>query len=75
MFAHVAFLANVTVSAAENLYAELNEAIVDLQTQPRLCPIYVPKILINAELRYIAPLIKPCQIFAVFLPQSCVGRS
>ena len=52
MFAHVKFLAQVSVPAAERLYDELNAAIDSLKTNPRICPYYKPKRAIDAELRH-----------------------
>ena len=52
MFAHVRFLAQVSVTAAERLYSEMNTAINSLKTAPRICARYEPKRQMNAELRY-----------------------
>jgi len=40
MFQHVRFLANVSVSAAEALYTELEEAVNTLEQNPGSYPIY-----------------------------------
>lgn len=52
MYSHVEFLARVSVTAAERLYSELESALAFLEYSPKSCPIYTPKISIDAELRY-----------------------
>lgn len=52
MYLHVEFLARVSVSAAERLYSELDEALAFLEDSPKGCPVYIPKMPIDAELRY-----------------------
>lgn len=52
MYSHVEFLARVSVTAAERLYLELEEALVFLEDSPKSCPLYIPKTPIDAELRY-----------------------
>jgi len=52
MYDHVKFLANVSVSAAERLYAELEEAIIFLKSNPESCPQYYPQFPCDLKLRY-----------------------
>ena len=49
---HLEFMARVSVSAAHRLNDTLDEALDFLEHSPKSCPIYTPKIPIDAELRY-----------------------
>lgn len=50
--AHIEFLARVSEVAAFALYKAYEEALVYLENYPQSCPIYMPKIAIDTELRY-----------------------
>ena len=52
MLVHVRFLAQVSVSAAERLYAELEKTLDSLKHHPEFCPPYLAKFPTDAELRY-----------------------
>ena len=52
MFAHIRFLARVSVPAAGRLYDALEEAINALQTNPEGYPLYVQQKQLDALLRY-----------------------
>ena len=52
MYAHIRFLAQVSVPAAERLYDALNQAIKALKENPESCPSYTPQKPITATLRY-----------------------
>ena len=49
---HVEFLARVSEEAASALVAEYDESIEFLESNPESCPPYIPKLSIDAELRY-----------------------
>jgi len=51
LIAHVRFLAQVSVSAAERLHDNLYEAVCSLEFNPERYPRYFPQIPIEAELR------------------------
>ena len=52
MYDHVKFLAKASISAAERLYAELDEAIIYLKSNPESCPRYYQQFLSDINLRY-----------------------
>ena len=49
---HVEFLARVSEEAASFLLDEYDESIVFLESYPESCPPYIPKLPIDAKLRY-----------------------
>ena len=49
---HIEFLARVSEKAATRLYEDYKAAIGFLEGSPQSCPLYIPKISIDAELRY-----------------------
>jgi len=49
---HVEFLARVSEGAASSLLDEYGESIVFLESNPESCPPYIPKLPIDAKLRY-----------------------
>ena len=49
---HIEFLARVSEKAAVRLYESYKEALGFLRDSPKSCPFYIPKISIDAELRY-----------------------
>ena len=53
LLAHVRFLAQVSVTAAERLYDELYEAVYSLEYNPERYPRYFQQTEIDAVLRYI----------------------
>lgn len=49
---HLEFLARVSEKAALRLYDDYREALLFLQNNPEICPIYLTQKQINTELRY-----------------------
>ena len=49
---HIEFLARVSENAALRLYEEYENALKFLEDVPKSCSLYIPKTLIEAELRY-----------------------
>ena len=49
---HIEFLARVSEDAASSLLDEYEESIKFLENNPESCPPYIPKISIDADLRY-----------------------
>lgn len=52
MYSHMAFLARVSVPAAERLSKEMEDTIAFLEDSPQSCSPYIPKTPIDEELRY-----------------------
>ena len=52
MYEHVKFLAKASISAAERLYVELDEAIIFLKSNPESYPRYYQQYLSDINLRY-----------------------
>jgi hypothetical protein len=50
--AHVEFLARVSEKAAVRLYKAYEESLRFLEDNPQSCPLYIPQMPIEAELRY-----------------------
>lgn len=49
---HIEFLSRVSENAAVRLYESYEEALCFLEQNPESCPLYVPKVPIDAQLRY-----------------------
>ena len=49
---HIEFLSRVSENAAIRLYKEYEEALVYLKNTPESCPTYLPRMSIDAQLRY-----------------------
>jgi len=52
LVAHIEFLWRINEGAATILYDDYNNALKFLECTPEICPIYIPKIAIDAEFRY-----------------------
>ena len=53
MEGHARFLARVSVPAAQILRNAYISALKSLETNPQRCPLYIPNVDIEAELRYL----------------------